>query len=70
MKQEEKLRLARQLRQSSTVAQSYTRFTHKNGVKTHIIAGSYVEFAERINNRDEFEVSNADKFLKAPTQIN
>jgi hypothetical protein len=62
-----KISADKKLHQSSTVAQSVpTLFTHKNGSqKTHTIAGSYVEFAERIDNRDGFEVGNADKIFES-----
>ena len=57
----------KKLRQSSTVAESIsTLFTHSNGTQRyHDIAGSYVEFAERIDNRDGFEVGNADKIFES-----
>lgn len=57
----------KKLRQSSTVAETVsTLFTHKNGDQHyHDIAGSYVEFAERIDNRDGFEVGNADKIFES-----
>ncbi len=57
----------KKLIQSSTVAKTITtKFPHKNGQEQyHDIAGSYVEFAERINNRDGFEVGNADKIFES-----
>ena len=57
----------KKLRQSSTVAETVsTLFTHKNGTQHyHDIAGSYVELAERIDNRDGFEVGNADKIFES-----
>ncbi|MBH38019.1 DUF1338 domain-containing protein [bacterium] len=57
----------KKLIQSSTVAKTLTsKFPHKNGKEQyHDIAGSYVEFAERIDNRDGFEVGNADKIFES-----
>ena len=57
----------KKLIQSSTVAKTITtKFPHQDGSEHyHDIAGSYVEFAERINNRDGFEVGNADKIFES-----
>jgi hypothetical protein len=57
----------KKLIQSSTVAKTINaQFPHKNGeFHQHEIAGSYVEFAQRIDNRDGFEVGNADKIFES-----
>tara|TARA_B100000427_G_scaffold9336_1_gene8087 strand:- start:803 stop:1654 length:852 start_codon:yes stop_codon:yes gene_type:complete len=57
----------KKLIQSSTVAKTIPAlFPHKDGSQHfHDIAGSYVEFAERIDNRDGFEVGNADKIFES-----
>ena len=55
------------LLQSSSVAKTIqAKFPLANGTKQyHAIAGSYVEFAERIDGRDGFEVGNADKIFES-----
>jgi len=57
----------KKLIQSSTVAKTINaQFPHKNGkFHQHEIAGSYVEFAQRIDSRDGFEVGNADKIFES-----
>ena len=53
--------------QISTVAQQHhASFPHQDGsTHLHNIAGSYVEFAERIDGREGFEVGNADKIFES-----
>ena len=53
--------------QSSTVAEMINApFAFQDGSRgLKEIAGSYVEFAERINGREGFEVGNADKIFES-----
>ncbi len=55
------------LLQSASVAKEITAlFPHRSGGEhAHQIAGSYVEFAQRIDGRDGFEVGNADKIFES-----
>ena len=57
----------KKLLQSSTVAeQMLAEFPHDDqSTGSHLIAGSYVEFAQRIDGRDGFEVGNADKIFES-----
>ena len=62
-----KISLDGKLLQSSTVAEMINApFAFQDGSRgLKEIAGSYVEFAERINGREGFEVGNADKIFES-----
>ena len=57
----------KKLLQSASVAKKVKAlFPHEDGSEQqHLIAGSYVEFAQRIKGREGFEVGNADKIFES-----